>query len=443
MKKKKFKKPSRLAKQRSRFLFSSLPLPAIALGVIGFLIVGNVVVSSVRDNSNTLGTTTYLAKGDDPGSSGNEGSDSDDDDNSDSSSGGTSGSSGSSNSSGSNGSSGSDSSGSSGSSGSSSSGSSGSDSSSTVPSHSTVECVGPDEKKFTTTLKECEELNKSWGNKNFSFTVKSSGSTIKTETRTKSEQPTTAPISPVVPEATDAPELKNEDDSGIRARTETGQNETKTEIRLSETERIRTRAKDGRTRIDITSGGVKTRLEFKDDRVIIKAQQEDGTEVELEDDTLLKIDERLGTAGIKVATAGAEKFVVQRGIAGAVTDFPLSIDLATNTLSVTTPTGQKTLNVLPDQAIQNLLAANIVNRVGGQAEIDAARSGNLTSVSQLATLETQNGVPIYEINGISDQKLLGFIPVAIEKTVTVSAQTGEIVSTQESFGNKLLDLASF
>ncbi|MBI4080493.1 MAG: hypothetical protein HY430_01860 [Candidatus Levybacteria bacterium] len=436
MKRKKVRKLGRSrTKYKSRSLSSYRSFFVIALGVLAVVFIGKVILSS-QSNQNTLGSTTYLAKGDDSGSgssgssgSGSSGSNSSDDDDNDSSGGSSSGS-------GNSGSSGSGSSGT-GSSGSSGSGSSGSGSNSSVSSSSTVECVGPDGKKFTTTFKLCEDLNKSWGNTTFSFTVKSSGNTTKTETRTRSVQPT------IAPEVTDAPELENEDDAGIRTQTEIKQDETRTEIRLSETERIRTRTKDGLTRIDITSGGIKTRLEYRGDRVIIKAEQEDGTEVELEDDTLLKIDERLGASGIKVATAGAEKFVIQRGIAGAITNFPVSIDLATNTLTVNTPAGQRTLTVLPDQAIQNLLAANIVNRIGGQAVIDAARSGELTSVSQLATLGVQNGVPIYEINGISDQKLLGFIPVAIEKTVTVSAQTGEVVSTQESFANSVLDLLAF
>ena len=220
-------------------------------------------------------------------------------------------------------------------------------------------------------------------------------------------------------------------------RTETKTDETRTEVRLSEGERIKTRTKDGRTRIDITSGGVKTRLEIKDDRVVIKAEQENGTEIELADDTILKIDERLKESGIKVATAGAEKFVIQRGITGAVTNFPLSIDLATNTLTVNTLTGQKAVAVLPDQAVQNLIAANVVNRLGGQA------IANVTSVSQVISLGEQNGVPVYEINGISDQRLLGFIPIAIEKTVKVSAETGIVVSTQQSLINRVLDTLAF
>lgn len=232
-------------------------------------------------------------------------------------------------------------------------------------------------------------------------------------------------------------------ETGVRTQVETKQNETRTEVRLSEQERIRTRTKDGRTRIDITSGGIKTRLEIRDDRVVIKAEQEDGTEVELEDDAILKIDERLGASGIKVATASAGKFVLQRGTTGAVTNFPLSIDLATNTLSINTPSGVKTVAVLPDQAVQNLIAANVISRIGGSAIVDEVIKNNLSTISEIITLGERNGVPVYEINGVSDQKLLGFIPVQIQKTAAVSAQTGEVVSTDLSLGGRLLDLLSF
>lgn len=232
-------------------------------------------------------------------------------------------------------------------------------------------------------------------------------------------------------------------ETGIRTQTETKQDEIRTEVRLSEAERIKTRTKDGLTRIDITQGGIKTRFEQKDDRTIVKAEREDGTEVELEDDTILKIDERLAKDQIKITTAGDNEFMIQRGQAGAVTKFPLSVDLATNKLTITTAKGEKTVAILPDQAIQNIIAANIVSRIGGQAVVDEAVKGNLSQISDIITLGERNGVPIYEIVGISDQKLLGFIPIPVEKTVVVSAQTGEIVSTEQSLTNQITDFFSF
>lgn len=354
MKKRKAAKP-RSTRKRTTSL-SSYRTFFVIVGVLVVVFIGKIILSSSQNN--ILGTTTYLAKGDDNGSSGSG---------SDSSGSGSSGSGSSGSSDSESGSSGSGNNGS-GSSGSSSSGSSG------------------------------------------------NGNSERTETRTQND---------------------------VRTQTEIKQDGVRTEVRLSEEERIRTRTKDGRTRVDITSGGVKTRLEIRDDRVVIKAEQEDGTEVELENDTIFKIEERLGASGIKVATAGAEKFVIQRGNTGAITDFPLSIDLATNTLIVNTPAGQRTVAILPDQAVQNLITANIVNRIGGQTVVDAVRNNNLSSISQVVILGEQNGIPIYEINGILDQRLLGFIPVSVEKSVEVSAQTGEILSTNVSLGNRILDLLSF
>lgn len=232
-------------------------------------------------------------------------------------------------------------------------------------------------------------------------------------------------------------------DTGIRTQVETKPDDARTEVRFSETERIRTRVKNGETRVDITSGGVKVRLEQRDDRMIIKAEREDGTQEELVDDTIFKIDERLGEDRIKIATAGGDQFVIQRGTAGAVTEFPLSVDLATNTLLVNTPAGQKAVTILPDQAVQNMLAANVVSRIGAGSVVEQIRTGALSSIANLIRLGERSGIPVYEINGVSDQRLLGFIPVSIPKTVTVSAETGAVVSTQVPPILQLLDLLSF
>lgn len=246
-----------------------------------------------------------------------------------------------------------------------------------------------------------------------------------------------------IPEIEIEDEDEDEDDNGVRTKTESKISEEKTEVRLSEAERIRTRSKDGRTRIDITSGGIKTRFEIRDDKVVIKVEQEDGTEVELEDEALLEIDDRLSKDDIKIATAGAKRFMLQKGEAGAVTNFPILVDLATNTVFINTPSGQREIIVLPEQAIQKLIAANVVNRLGARAVVDEATNNNLSSINQLITLGERNGLPVYEINGLSDQKLLGFIPVIIEKDVVVSAETGNAVLVDEPLFSRILDLISF
>lgn len=407
MAKKKLKRTSSKKRKTSK----NFPYLKVLLIIFLLLAVGVLVKAMISYESyHVLGTSTFLAKGGSDDSGKDSGS-------------GNSGSSGSNNSQNSN---------------SNDNRTNQSSNEATVSNDTKIICTGPDGKQFETRVKDCEELNKAW-NKPANFTTLPNQT--KTETRVRRAAPSSNPL--ISPSISEALEIENNNESGIQTKIETKPNEERTEIRLSEGERIRTRTKDGQTRIDITSGGIKTRFEIKNGRVIIKAEQEDGTEVELADDTLLKIDDRLAADDIKVATAGAERFLVQKGAAGAVTDFPISVDLATNTVFVTTPTGQKTITVLPEQAIQNLIAANIVNRLGGRTIANEAKNNNLTSVSQLITLGEKNDIPVYEINGVSDQKLLGFIPVEVKKDLTVSAETGNVLSTNVSFGSRLLDLLSF
>lgn len=242
-------------------------------------------------------------------------------------------------------------------------------------------------------------------------------------------KPATNTISPFKPSS--SPTIRIKDDSE--------EDEVKTEIRFGEGEKIKTRVEDGRTRIDVYSGGVKVRYEIRDGRVIVKAETEDGEEVEGQD--LFKIEDRLGRAGIKVATEGG-KLVVVRNNVGALSQFPIQLDLNTNQLIASTSAGPKTLTTLPDQAVQNLLAANVISRLDSAVLQEAAQSGGLTSVSDVVALGEKNGVPVYEIAGLKDHRLLGFIPVTTPVTVVVSAETGQTVAQEQSLLSSIVDILS-
>ncbi len=364
------------------------------------------------DHYKVLGTSTFLAKGDDSGGGGS-GSEHSSGGGSESSNSGSSGGSSSGSSSSGGGSSDSGKSGSSG--GGSSESNSGGSNLTNVSESTRVTCTGPDGKQFQASFKDCEELNRAW-NKPVRF-------------NTLPNQPETQRIEP-----TEAPKVEN--------KVEIKLTEQKTETELPEADRIRIETKDGTSRIDITSGKIKTRLEVEDDKVVVKAEQEDGTEVELGEDSIAKIDDKLEKDDIRVATAGASKFLVQKGNTGAVTDFPVSVNLATNTLFVNTPNGQKEITVLPEQAIQNLIKAKVLSGLGTKPTVVGGNT-NVSSVNQLVTLSEKNGIPVYDINGVSDQKLFGIIPVKIDKNVVVSAETGNALSIDQSFGSKFLDAISF
>lgn len=157
---------------------------------------------------------------------------------------------------------------------------------------------------------------------------------------------------------------------------------------------------------------------------------------------MAKIEDRLGDSQIKVATAGGQLLIAKNGV-GALSNIPLQIDLETNELIANTSTGQRVLTVLPDQAVQNMLAANIISRLGSSAVSRAVQSGEISTVSQVVTLGELNDEPVYEIEGLQDQKLLGFIRVSIPVTLFVSTNTGDLVSQQKSLPSSILDFFSF
>lgn len=193
---------------------------------------------------------------------------------------------------------------------------------------------------------------------------------------------------------------------------ETG--EVRTEVRNGAGERIEFRSRPGETRTEVRSGGVRVRLERKDGEMRLKAEREDGKEEELGNQEILKIRDREDKNEIEVEAGEKEgEFVFRRGQVEAETKFPLSVNLATNELIVTTPAGERVVTVLPDQAVQNMLAANVIDQTG------------------IITLGERQGLPVYEILGVKQRKLLGFIPVTIEQTAVVSAETGELVATED------------
>lgn len=229
--------------------------------------------------------------------------------------------------------------------------------------------------------------------------------------------------------------------SGVRVRTKESADKQKTEIKFSETEKIKTRIEDDRTRIDVYSGGIKVRYEWRDGRFIVKAENEAGDQVDVPEQELFKIDDRLNSSGIKVATDGGKLIIAKNNI-GAVSNFPFQIDLDSNQLIASTSAGVRVLTILPDQAVQNLIAANVISKLDAADLVNQVQLGNVTSVQDVIALGERNGLPVYEVNGIKEQKLLGFIPVSTEAKVFVSAETGEPVAQEQTLLANAIDFLS-
>jgi hypothetical protein len=138
------------------------------------------------------------------------------------------------------------------------------------------------------------------------------------------------------------------------------------------------------------------------------------------------------TGSPRVVMDGGQKgFIVATD--GAITDFPLKVDEETGTLTVTTPSGEKVVAILPDAAIKNMLAAKVMSYV-----TSVKAEGELASTDKLVKLIEKDGVLLYEIDGVREHKLLGLIPLKSNVKAFVSAENGQVVKTEQSLLGRIL-----
>lgn len=239
------------------------------------------------------------------------------------------------------------------------------------------------------------------------------------------------------------------------------------------------------------------RLEPKNYQLKITVEDENGEEIEVPEGTEsaeFEIEEPEEKTTVKVRSLKNSYAVIRDKIA-AQTHFPLMVNLETNELIVTTPAGQKTVTVLPDQAVKNMLAANVIDQLGGKGGLlwleyqaslatpspspEATEAATPTPMatptvtptpvatespipspevtpiptetpgpgiplveSMVSLTSTNEGVLVYEIEGIKFKKLFGFIKVTLKRKAIVSAETGELLGIQEDLPTRILDLFS-
>lgn len=202
---------------------------------------------------------------------------------------------------------------------------------------------------------------------------------------------------------------------------------------------LRVRTEVSKQEIVLKTATTKIKIETEGDKVRIKAEQENEDEVELEDEALEEVNKALEEEAITVGTDSAKRLVIERKNVEAQTHFPLSIDLATKSLIVTTPAGVKTVTVLPDAAVANLIDKRIITDVVNASDSAATLPFGASRIE----LKDLDNKLVFEVKGIRKKKLLGLLPVSIAKTAFVSAENGDLVQVNESVFNRFLDALSF
>lgn len=136
---------------------------------------------------------------------------------------------------------------------------------------------------------------------------------------------------------------------------------------------------------------------------------------------------------VKISSDSGQTAVVNKRT-GALSSFPLSVNKVTGELTVTTPSGSKVVTVLPQAAIDNMLAAKVMTDV-----ISEKVTSSLASIPNLIKLEIKNNILGYKIKGSKTHKLFGFIPIKSDVEAFVSAENGKVVESSTSFLGRILN----
>ncbi|MBI3103357.1 hypothetical protein HYZ05_00285 [Candidatus Daviesbacteria bacterium] len=224
---------------------------------------------------------------------------------------------------------------------------------------------------------------------------------------------------------------KGGDDSSsdaVKVETKAGKENSRVETKTTP-EKIKSEIREGNLRIkyEIENGKVKIETKVKE------AEDEVELEDEAENEAVEEVENELEKEDVKIATAPGQIALINKRV-GALSNFPLSVDPTTRQLTVTTPAGIKVVAVLPQKAVDNMLAAHVMDDV-----VSEKADNSLASVPDLVKLETANGVLGYKVKGTKTHKLLGFIPVKTDVEAFVSAENGQVVQSTDSLLGRILN----
>lgn len=277
-----------------------------------------------------------------------------------------------------------------------------------------VDCVGPDSKHFQTSFKDCSELNKAYNKSNFNFTP------LTTQT------------------VQDVKQEVESDSKKLQIEVQGQKQEIQQQSKNGAQQSFQIKTENGKSQVNITQAGTTLEIKSENGKTEIHAKKADGTEIQLSStDAVTKLNDALKEKEIEVEETPDKELVIRKGDVEAETKVPVSVDPITKELSITTPAGQKTVTILPDQAVANLIASKQITSVTQQATNGGANSSQRIALTEL------NNEPVFQVDGVLNKKVLGIVPVSFAKTSFVSGTTGNVVKTDETLLNKVLEAFSF
>jgi hypothetical protein len=141
-------------------------------------------------------------------------------------------------------------------------------------------------------------------------------------------------------------------------------------------------------------------------------------------DNLIEVEARPETSRIRIGNDG-EKFSIEQNGYIVKTAFPIEVDSKTSKLSVVATSGIRFIAVLPNEAVENVYRANIINEV------------DRSSGSKIELLEDGRGELKYNISGERLINILNVHTIKIPVIADVSALSGKVLNVDEPIWLKI------
>ncbi len=132
-------------------------------------------------------------------------------------------------------------------------------------------------------------------------------------------------------------------------------------------------------------------------------------------ENIVEIEERPEAQKVQIALVNGDFLISQKGIS-ARTTFPIFINAKKKELSVQTSSGLRYLTILPFEAVENVVKANLLSRLEPQGEITLS--------------ENTQGELAYEIAGKKIIKPLDLFEFSIPIKASISASNGQILNKE-------------
>jgi hypothetical protein len=131
---------------------------------------------------------------------------------------------------------------------------------------------------------------------------------------------------------------------------------------------------------------------------------------------IIEIEQTPQTQTINISAQGNDFLINQNGIS-ARTSFPIQINAQRRELSVETTSGLKYVSILPYEAVENTLRANLINRLEADGIITLS--------------ENERGELEYRISGSRVIEVLNLVEYSIPVSTSISASTGQILNVDQ------------